>query len=174
MISKIRALFRFPEKPQVRPRILRFLNGNWHKKTVSQIRRANSNNRVSSSKFIMTCWCYQSNVLLTKNNSLVDFISLFFYYYYYYIFRELYYNSTINVCNLKIFLQSNYSRCIATFKSVHFLLDYHPVSNSPNYRISEVTGFHTVRNPQRLDCHSFRIAKFYHDYNTTVFVAFSH
>ena len=82
---------------------LDFLNGNWHKITAWQIQTANSNNRVSSSKFIMTFCCCQSTVLLKRRVfsrliSLLLLLSLLH-------FRESYYNSIINVCNLKIFLQ---------------------------------------------------------------------
>ena len=47
-------------------RFLRFLNGNWHKITVWQIQTGNSNNRVSSSKFIMDFSCCQRTELLKK------------------------------------------------------------------------------------------------------------
>ena len=66
----------------------RFLNGNWHK-TAWQIQTANSNNRESSSKFVMTCWCYQNTVLLKNFIPLLLFIILLH-------FRELYCNFTIN------------------------------------------------------------------------------
>ena len=54
---------------------------------------ASSNNRVSLSKFFTTWWCYQSTVYwkVLFNCFLLHF-------------RELYYNSTIYVHNLKIFL----------------------------------------------------------------------
>ena len=84
-------------------RFSRFLNGNWHKITVWQIQKANSNNRVSSSKFIMTFSCCQRTVLLKKKVFsrfilLLLLLSLRY-------FRELYCNSTMIVYNLKIFLQ---------------------------------------------------------------------
>ena len=66
----------------------RFLNGNWHK-AAWQIQTANSNNRVSSSKFVMTCWCYQNTVLFKNFIPLLLFIILLH-------FRELYCNFTIN------------------------------------------------------------------------------
>ena len=47
-------------------RFLHFSNETLHKITVWKIETTNSNNRVSSSKFIITCWCYRSNVLLRK------------------------------------------------------------------------------------------------------------
>ena len=69
-------------------RFLRFLIGTWHKIIVWQIQTTNINNRVSSSKFIMTCWCYQSIALLRKRVFRRIFISLHYFYYHYCILKS--------------------------------------------------------------------------------------
>ena len=87
-------------------RFLHFSNETLHKITVWKIETTNSNNRVSSSKFIITCWCYRSNVLLRKKVfsrfNFITFLSSLLH------FRELYYNSTINEARNSPVTKSSY------------------------------------------------------------------